>query len=247
MQPVDSLILLEQVRVLPRPAPAGEAPPPCGPIQPETANRQRRLVGLRYAPTIKRLIDIVGSIVLLVLLLPLLAGIALVIRLFDGGPVVFWQTRVGRGGREFPMPKFRTMVLDAEDRLPALRGQNDHKEGVLFKMRSDPRVTWIGRFLRRFSLDELPQLWCVLKGEMSLVGPRPPIPWEVERYSPRDHRRLEVLPGLTCIWQVSGRSLVPFPRQIEMDIEYIEKQSLWLDCLLLLRTIPAVLFNRGAY
>ncbi len=196
---------------------------------------------------VKRFIDITGSVVLLVLLMPLLAVTAVLIKLTDFGPVLFWQKRAGRWGREFMMPKFRSMVPNAEDLLPALRGRNDHGCGVLFKMKDDPRITWIGRILRKFSIDEMPQLWSVLKGDMSLVGPRPPVPWEVARYSLSHRRRLDVLPGLTCIWQVSGRSLIPFPKQVEMDVEYIQKRSLWLDIKLLLATIPAVLFQKGAY
>jgi lipopolysaccharide/colanic/teichoic acid biosynthesis glycosyltransferase len=196
---------------------------------------------------LKRLIDVSVSAALLVLLAPLFALVAALIKLTDGGPVLFWQTRVGRWGREFAFPKFRSMVPDAERLLPGLLANNDHQEGVVFKMRADPRVTWVGRILRKFSIDELPQLWCVLKGDMSLVGPRPPVPREVAQYRLRDLRRLDVLPGLTCIWQVSGRSMIPFPRQVELDLEYIETHSIWLDVKLLLSTVPAVLFQRGAY
>jgi lipopolysaccharide/colanic/teichoic acid biosynthesis glycosyltransferase len=195
----------------------------------------------------KRLIDIVVSALLLICLLPLFAVAALLIKLTDGGSVFFWQKRVGRWSKEFAFPKFRSMVPNAEQLLPALLRQNDHGDDVKFKMKSDPRITWIGRILRKFSIDELPQLWCVLKGEMSLVGPRPPLPREVARYTLRERRRLDVVPGLTCIWQVSGRSLIPFPQQVELDIEYIEKRTLWFDFKLLLRTIPAVLFPKGAY
>jgi lipopolysaccharide/colanic/teichoic acid biosynthesis glycosyltransferase len=211
-----------------------------------TRNLTNRLHRIGY-PLVKRLIDLSGSVLLLVALLPLCVVVAALIKLTDGGPVLFWQKRVGRKGREFAFPKFRSMVPDAERLLPALLQQNDHKDGVLFKMKADPRVTWIGRIIRRSSIDELPQLWCVLKGDMSLVGPRPALPREVSLYNARDQRRLEALPGLTCIWQVSGRSLLPFPKQVEMDLEYIEKQSFWLDIKLLFRTIPAVLFPKGAY
>ena len=125
--------------------------------------------------------------------------------------------------------------------------ENDHDESITFKMKRDPRVTWIGRIIRKLSLDELPQLWCVLKGEMSLVGPRPPVPSEVAQYTLADRRRLEAVPGLTCIWQVSGRGDIPFDQQVQLDVQYIESQSLWLDIKLLFRTVPAVLFGRGAY
>jgi lipopolysaccharide/colanic/teichoic acid biosynthesis glycosyltransferase len=179
--------------------------------------------------------------------LPLFAFVALLIKLTDGGPVLFWQTRVGRWGREFAFPKFRSMVVHAESLKAALMHQNDHKVGVTFKMRKDPRVTWIGRILRKLSIDELPQLWCVLKGDMSLVGPRPPIPQEVARYTLAERKRLDAVPGLTCIWQVSGRGNLPFPRQVELDVQYIQQQSLSLDLQLLWRTIPAVLSGKGAY
>jgi lipopolysaccharide/colanic/teichoic acid biosynthesis glycosyltransferase len=195
----------------------------------------------------KRLLDVTVSLLLLVGLLPLFAIVAVLIKLTDRGPVLFWQTRVGRWGREFAFPKFRSMVPDAERRLKELLSQNDHPDGVVFKMKTDPRMTWIGRIIRRTSIDELPQLWCVLKGEMSLVGPRPPVPREVAQYQLADRRRLDVPPGLTCLWQVSGRSLLPFPKQVELDLEYIENRSLWLDLKLLLRTIPAVVFGEGAF
>ncbi len=163
---------------------------------------------------LKRLMDILVAGTMLILLLPLFIVVALLVKLSDGGPVMFWQTRVGRWGRTFGMPKFRSMVVNAERLLPDLLKQNECKDGVIFKMKADPRVTWIGRFIRRFSIDELPQLWCVLVGDMSLVGPRPPLPREVVLYSLAHRQRLEVVPGLTCIWQVSGRSLIPFATQV---------------------------------
>jgi lipopolysaccharide/colanic/teichoic acid biosynthesis glycosyltransferase len=196
---------------------------------------------------IKRALDIVAATVLLVLLIPLFLVVALLIKLTDGGPVLFWQSRVGRWGREFRFPKFRSMVPNAEQLKEQLLALNDLQGSVTFKMRRDPRLTWIGRLMRKFSIDELPQLWCVLKGEMSLVGPRPPLPSEVAAYTLADRRRLDVTPGLTCIWQVSGRSNIPFPKQVELDVEYIENQSLWLDFKLLIRTVPAVLLGRGAF
>lgn len=199
------------------------------------------------ARTLKRSIDIVFALFLLVCLIPLFLLVAALVKSVDRGPVLFWQTRVGRWGREFQMPKFRTMVVCAERMMGTLLAQNDHKEGLTFKMKNDPRVTWIGRILRRTSIDELPQLWSVLVGDMSLVGPRPPVPREVARYTLADRRRLNVNPGLTCIWQVSGRSTIPFPEQVELDVRYIESQSFLLDLQLLLKTIPAIFFGTGAY
>jgi lipopolysaccharide/colanic/teichoic acid biosynthesis glycosyltransferase len=196
---------------------------------------------------LKRLIDIVVALTMLLLLMPLFIVVGTIIKLTDGGPILFYQVRVGRWGREFPFPKFRSMVLNAEALKDKLLAQNDHGGGVTFKMKNDPRITRIGRIIRKLSIDELPQLWCVLRGDMSLVGPRPPVPREVALYTLADRRRLDVIPGLTCIWQVSGRSNIPFPKQVELDVQYIESQSLWLDIVLLFRTIPAVLLGRGAH
>lgn len=195
----------------------------------------------------KRSVDIAASACGLFCLSPLFIAVALAIKLTDRGPVLFWQTRVGQWGREFRFPKFRSMVVNAEKLLEKLQGMNDHTTGLTFKMKKDPRITWIGRIIRKLSIDELPQLFCVLTGEMSLVGPRPPLPKEVAGYTLSDRRRLDAKPGLTCIWQVSGRSDIPFDRQVLLDVEYIESQSFWLDIQLLLKTIPAVLLGRGAY
>ena len=195
----------------------------------------------------KRSIDILVSLLLLILLTPLYLVIAALIKLTDGGPVFYISRRVGRWGKEFNFPKFRSMTVNA-DRLKAkLADQTNHKGDVTFKIKKDPRVTWIGSILRKTSIDELPQLWCVLRGEMSLVGPRPPLVEEVERYTLEQRKRLDTLPGLTCIWQVSGRSELPFEKQVQLDLEYIQSQSLWLDLKILLKTIPAVLLGRGAY
>ncbi|MBF0544901.1 MAG: sugar transferase [Candidatus Riflebacteria bacterium] len=196
---------------------------------------------------IKRLIDILISLFALILFSPLFSVVAILIKLTDGGPVFYWQVRIGRYGREFMFPKFRSMVMDADRMGIQLMPLNQHKEGVTFKLKNDPRITWIGKIIRRFSIDEFPQLWSVLIGDMSLVGPRPPLPREVAQYTMKDRRRLEVMPGLTCIWQVSGRADIPFPQQVELDVQYIESQSLLLDIKLLLKTIPAVLNGRGAY
>jgi len=139
------------------------------------------------------------------------------------------------------------MIVNAEAVKDKILEMNQHGDQKTFKVKNDPRITWIGRILRKLSLDELPQLWCVLKGEMSLVGPRPPVPREVVLYTVSDRRRLDVRPGLTCIWQVSGRSNIPFEGQVKLDAQYIESQSIWFDIVLLFKTIPAVLFGRGAY
>lgn len=209
-------------------------------------------------PWSKRLTDIVGSSCAILLLSPVLTIVALLIKFTDWGPILFWQKRVGLHGREFWFPKFRSMMPNADRLIRMLTSRNEHAKSteagrsgknkdVTFKMKDDPRITWIGRIIRKLSIDEMPQLWCVLKGDMSLVGPRPPLPSEVARYTPYDRRRLEVTPGLTCIWQVSGRGDIPFPQQVAMDIEYIEKRSFWFDLKLMLLTIPAVLKGKGAY
>lgn len=210
------------------------------------------LVGVREvgfgqgALLVKRGMDVVGAALGLVLGAPLLALIALAIRLDSPGPIVFRQTRVGAGGKTFEMYKFRSMRKGAEEEMEQLRELNE-ADGPIFKMRDDPRLTHAGRFLRRTSLDELPQLWNVLRGEMSLVGPRPPLPLEVSRYMEWHKKRLEVRPGMTGLWQVSGRSMLSFDEMALLDIYYIENWSLWLDFKILLRTIPRVLFGDGAY
>ena len=198
-------------------------------------------------PLGKRAGDLVVSSMMLLLLSPIFLLIAVLIKATDRGPVLFWQDRVGKFGKTFPFPKFRSMVMNAEVLQRELDAQNQHGAGVTFKMKHDPRITWIGRIIRRASIDEMPQLWCVFKGEMSLVGPRPPLPREVARYTLSDRRRLEAIPGLTCFWQVQGRSEIPFPRQVELDVEYIENQSMALDIKLLVKTVPAVVGGRGAY
>jgi lipopolysaccharide/colanic/teichoic acid biosynthesis glycosyltransferase len=197
---------------------------------------------------LKRGMDIAVVLPALVLLAPLFLLVALCIRLYDGGPVLYWQKRVGRRGREFSFPKFRSMCVDSDAVRAKIAAMNQHgANGITFKMKRDPRITPTGRFIRRFSIDELPQLWCVLVGQMTLVGPRPPMPSEVAQYSLRDRERLSVVPGLTCFWQVNGRSEIPFDQQVEMDLDYIHQRSVWTDIKLLFKTIPAVLFGRGAY
>lgn len=201
----------------------------------------------RAGAVAKRVLDILMACGVLLPALPVMGLAAILIKLTDRGPVLFWQTRVGKWGRVFRFPKFRSMVVNAEALQQQIMSANQHGDGITFKIKRDPRITWIGRILRKTSIDELPQLWCVLRGDMSLVGPRPALEKEVARYTLDDRRRLDAIPGLTCTWQVSGRSEIPFPQQVKLDAEYIEKQSLREDFKLLLRTIPAVITGRGAY
>jgi exopolysaccharide biosynthesis polyprenyl glycosylphosphotransferase len=195
---------------------------------------------------IKWLLDVLVAGAALVVLAPLCLLIALLIRLDSPGPAVFRQTRVGRHGRLFTFYKFRSMHVGAEKLLEDLR-QHNEVDGPIFKMRNDPRVTRVGRWLRRTSLDELPQLINVLKGDMSLVGPRPAVPDEVAKYAEWQRARLAVIPGITGLWQVSGRSQLTFDEMVRLDLEYMERRSLVLDLMILLRTVPAVLSKRGAY
>ncbi len=211
------------------------------------AKRLAWVAVVRSAYLLKRALDILLAGPLFILLLPIFGLLVVAIRLESPGPALFKQTRVGRWGQIFTMYKFRSMYMDAEARKAELQDENEMSGGVTFKMQRDPRITRIGRFIRKASIDELPQLWNVIKGDMSLVGPRPPVPAEVDEYSLSDRRRLEVTPGITCIWQVSGRSDIPFPQQVELDVRYIESQSLLTDLKLLWQTVPAVLFGRGAY
>jgi exopolysaccharide biosynthesis polyprenyl glycosylphosphotransferase len=191
-------------------------------------------------------VDRIAAAVALVVLAPVLLGIGLAVAISDGGPVLYRQERVGVGGRTFTMLKFRSMVTDADRRLDALKTGNI-SDGLLFKMREDPRVTPVGRWLRRLSLDELPQLINVLTGSMSLVGPRPPLPSEVEQYDTSIRRRLLVKPGLTGLWQISGRSDLSWEESVRLDLRYVENWSLAVDSLILWKTASAVLRSRGAY
>lgn len=195
---------------------------------------------------LKRLLDVAISLAMLILLSPLLAAIAVAVWVEDGGPIFFAQTRVGRYGRHFKMFKIRSMCLDAEQRLKDLLAKNQHREGITFKIKDDPRITHVGKWLRKYSFDELPQLYNVLIGDMSLVGPRPPVPREVAMYSLADRRRLATKPGITCFWQISGRSEIDFSGQVKLDVDYIENQSFWTDLTILARTVPAVLSGKGA-
>ncbi|HYN93565.1 MAG TPA: sugar transferase [Pilimelia sp.] len=198
------------------------------------------------ARVVKEIVDRVGATVLLLALSPVLLALAAWIRVSSPGPVLFRQVRVGRDGTVFRIFKFRSMYLDAERRLAGLRHLNEH-DGLLFKMRNDPRVTPVGRWLRKLSLDELPQLINVLKGDMSLVGPRPPLPEEVAAYPDDVRRRLAVKPGMTGLWQVSGRSDLPWEEAVRLDLRYVENWSLTLDFVILMRTVAAVLRSSGAY
>ena len=195
----------------------------------------------------KRFLDIVISSTVLFLLSPILLIVALLIKVTDGGPVIYWQYRVGKWGTPFHFPKFRSMVVNAEALQAKLKKASQHGDSITFKIKRDPRITWIGRFIRKTSIDELPQLLCVLTGKMSLVGPRPALISEVNQYSLEERRRLDITPGLTCIWQISGRSEIPFAQQCQMDVDYIEQQGILTDLTLLIKTVPAVIVGRGAY
>jgi exopolysaccharide biosynthesis polyprenyl glycosylphosphotransferase len=196
---------------------------------------------------VKRLFDIVFSAAALLVIWPILLILALLITLQDGGPVLFRQKRVGRWGKRFLFPKFRSMVINAEAMKAELMAQNEMK-GQAFKLHNDPRVTKLGRFMRKFSLDELPQLWCVLKGDMSVVGPRPQVEAEAHSFETWHRRKLSVKPGLTCLWQVSGRSSISsFDEWAKLDLAYIDNWSLWLDFKIIFKTIPAVISGRGAH
>ena len=194
----------------------------------------------------KRAFDLFSSATAVLLLSPAFIATAIAVKLDSPGPVFFRQTRVGKNGRPFKMLKFRSMHIDAEARLDTLRAQNE-ASGPVFKMKNDPRVTRVGRFIRRTSLDELPQFLNVLTGEMSIVGPRPPVPAEVKQYQRWQRRRLSVKPGITCTWQVSGRSDISFDQWMKLDLEYIDTWSLWQDIQICFRTVPAVLMSRGAH
>lgn len=201
----------------------------------------------QYASTwLKRAFDIVGSATILLVSLPVMALVARAIKLEDGGPVFFSQERVGHKGEHFRFYKLRSMCVDAEAKLAAIRAQNESEGDVLFKMIHDPRITRVGRFIRRFSLDEVPQFWNVLRGDMSLVGPRS-LPREVALYSDHVRRRLDVRPGLTGLWQVSGRSSLSWDDTVRLDLYYVDNWSMLQDVSIMLRTFSAVLAARGAY
>lgn len=195
---------------------------------------------------IKRYFDIFVSSLALLLLLPLFMLVAAAVKIDSNGPAFYSQTRVGEGGREFKIYKFRSMKQGAEEQLHKLMAQNE-ADGPVFKIKQDPRLTRVGKFIRKTSIDELPQLFNVLTGDMSLVGPRPALPGEVARYTPYQKQRISVMPGITCIWQISGRSNVSFDEWVELDLKYIRERNMILDLMILILTIPAVITGRGAY
>jgi exopolysaccharide biosynthesis polyprenyl glycosylphosphotransferase len=209
------------------------------------------MIGMRRTPTsegsllLKRLLDLTGAIVGIIVLSPIMLATVLAIKITDPGPIIFSQVRSGRSGRKFRMHKFRSMVVNAEKLKKELEKLNE-MDGPVFKIKHDPRITRVGRFIRKTSIDELPQLFNVLVGEMSLVGPRPPLPSEVAQYQPWQRRRLSVKPGITGPWQVSGRNEISFDEWMRMDLEYIDNWSIWLDLRIIFMTIPVVLIHKGA-
>ena len=215
------------------------------------ASRRARLLSLdvldHAAPIARRAVDIAIAGAALAVVAPVLAAAAVAIKIDDPGPIMFEQTRIGRYGRPFKMRKLRTMHVDAEARLAALAAKNERAGGVTFKIKKDPRITRVGRILRKLSIDELPQLYNVLEGSMTIFGPRPPLPREVAKYGPRERRRLEVTPGLTCFWQVEGRADLSFEQQVELDLRYIDLSNVGDEIAILAKTIPAVLTGSGAY
>jgi exopolysaccharide biosynthesis polyprenyl glycosylphosphotransferase len=204
------------------------------------------VIRMKLVSNLKRALDLIVAIGALIIVAPVMLLTAIAIKLDSPGPILFRQTRVGKWGKHFPCYKFRSMYIDAEQRLQELLALNE-ADGPVFKMKNDPRVTCVGRVIRKLSIDELPQLFNVVKGEMSLVGPRPALPREVSQYEYEQIGRLHAVPGITGLQQVSGRSNVDFKRWIELDLQYIAEQSLWKDIEILIKTIPAVLASRGAY
>lgn len=196
---------------------------------------------------LKRIFDIIVSGFALIVLSPIFGVTAFLIKLEDKGPVFFTQKRIGLKGQSFMIWKFRSMVMDAEKVAQRMIEQQEAKDTIEIKLKGDPRITRIGRFIRKYSVDELPQFWNVFLGDMSIVGPRPVVPAEVADYTVEDRKRLLAKPGLTCFWQVGGRTDLDFENQVRLDIEYIKSSSIWLDIKLLFLTIPAVLLGKGAY
>jgi len=202
-------------------------------------------IARRWEERVKRLFDIVAGSIALALLAPLFLVVAILVKVTSRGPVFFRQNRVGRHGRPFQMLKFRSMVVNAEQLQAKLQEQNE-QTGPVFKMRSDPRITRVGRFIRRYSIDELPQFWNVVRGDMSIVGPRPPLPSEVVQYDAWQRRRLSMRPGLTCLWQTQGRNRIGFEQWMYLDLQYVDQWSVLSDLQLVARTIPAVISGDGA-
>lgn len=199
-----------------------------------------------FYEVVKRLIDVVCSFIGVIVLSPLFIIIAIIIKTTSKGPVFFSQKRVGKNGKEFDMYKFRSMVVNAEELKEKLAAQNE-MSGPMFKMKDDPRVTKVGKFIRKTSIDELPQLWNVLKGDMSLVGPRPSLPKEVAQFEEWMYRRLEVKPGLTCYWQVSGRNNIDFEDWMKLDIKYVDERSTWIDIKLIFKTVGVLFGDKNAH
>ena len=202
--------------------------------------------GFSFYEAIKRLIDIICSFMGLLAFSPLFIIIAIIIKFTSKGPVFFSQKRVGKYGREFDMYKFRSMVVNAEELKEKLAAQNE-MSGPMFKMKDDPRVTKVGKFIRKTSIDELPQLWNILKGDMSLVGPRPSLPKEVAQFEDWMYKRLEVKPGLTCYWQVSGRNNIDFEDWMKLDVKYVEERNLWIDIKLICKTVFVLFGDKNAH
>jgi len=198
-----------------------------------------------FSLVMKRLLDLVIASSALIVFSPLILFISILIKLTSGGPVYYRQERLGLYGRKFTLVKFRTMIDGAEDKLWEIIDLNE-MDGPVFKMKNDPRITSFGSFLRKTSIDEIPQFWNVIKGEMSIVGPRAALPEEVRNYLVNYRRRLSVKHGITCLWQVSGRNEINFEQWMKMDLEYIDNWSVWLDLAIILRTVPAVFSGRGA-
>ncbi len=223
-----------------------------GKIERWSLNARRKMVVWRFtilvARSLKRGLDVIGAFGALIAFSPIFAVTALLIKLEDRGPVFFCQKRVGAGGRLFGMWKFRSMVVNADRFKDQLLQQNQHGQvGVTFKMKNDPRITKVGKWIRKLSIDEFPQFYNVLRGEMSLVGPRPPLPREVAEYKASHLRRLRVKPGITCLWQIGGRAEIDFEGQVRLDLQYIKSSNAFFDIVILLKTLPAVIFGKGAY
>ncbi len=207
---------------------------------------KRRIVAA-YFKDMQRGFDLMVSLFTLLVLFPLFLVTAVAIRLESRGPILYSQKRVGKNGQTFKFYKFRSMVVDAEQKQKRITGLNESDDGVIFKIKKDSRITRTGRFIRRFSIDELPQLLNVIRGDMSLVGPRPALPTEVAQYTLEQRKRLHATPGITCLWQVSGRSDIPFTGQVRLDLQYIRSKGLVTNLTILVKTIPAVISGKGAY